>query len=250
MNKLFIGTKFKEFLEREISKDNLGALYIAGDLPPMPRKLSYQRLNIPKQDPRYLKARQLAELLYANTPNGDTTLTVRNGKRAILTALYEAKPRKTPQTDNEEATAMFEDLMASPVLSLVLDLKNARTTFEFRKDAVVLARLNRAELGDFDANTIAAFLIAQHDGQVIADASYLKDAHVNLAHTDRLILGAPSLESLPPRLRDTALLMSDVQGHGALYRDAVVLAEQAGLRPDPARDDNDYNRFIEKAMEG
>ena len=36
---------------------------------------------------------------------------------------------------------------------------------------------------------------------------------------------------------------------GALYDDAVTLAKHAGLRPDPQREDNPYNRFIDNAMQ-
>jgi hypothetical protein len=35
---------------------------------------------------------------------------------------------------------------------------------------------------------------------------------------------------------------------GATFEDAEVLAKYAGLRPDHFREDNDYNRFLERAM--
>src|SRR4051812_3788442 len=118
MNKVFIGFDFPYFLEQEILQfAETGCLYIAPQSPHVPRKYRPQRLPLPTPDPQYLKARQLSDVLYANSPQGENTLTVRNGKRAVLKALYSPQHLiNIPETDNEEAHAMFEDLMISPVL--------------------------------------------------------------------------------------------------------------------------------------
>src|SRR5882757_1827636 len=57
---------------------------------------------IPLKDIDYKKARQLAEVLYTLAPQGEGTLTVRNGKRALLTALLNAK--RLDKVRGDEAT--------------------------------------------------------------------------------------------------------------------------------------------------
>jgi hypothetical protein len=44
------------------------------------------------------------------------------------------------------------------------------------------------------------------------------------------------------------LLIKDKQAAGATFEDTEVLARFAGLRPDFFREDNNYNRFLERAM--
>lgn len=59
---------------------------------------------------------------------------------------------------------MIEDLLTSPVLRQVLC--NA-TNFPFKRGSVILARLNRAELGDFDALVLGLFLMLYFKGQIV-----------------------------------------------------------------------------------
>jgi hypothetical protein len=63
----------------------------------------------------YKEARELAEVLYTVSPQGENTLTVRNGKRALLRALLKAKRLDKVEGD-EEVTAMIGDILVSPVL--------------------------------------------------------------------------------------------------------------------------------------
>jgi hypothetical protein len=76
----------------------------------------------------------------------------------------------------------------------------------------------------------------------------MAESHVSLIRENRLIAGVNFLGELAPKLRNNALLIEDRVGSGALFDDAIVLAQLAGLRPDPAHDDNPYNRFIDRAL--
>jgi hypothetical protein len=43
-------------------------------------------------------------------------------------------------------------------------------------------------------------------------------------------------------------LIEDREASGALFDDAVTLAQLAGFRPDFSREENPYNAFIDRAM--
>jgi hypothetical protein len=64
---------------------------------------------------------------------------------------------------------------------------------------------------------------------------------------ERLIAGVYTLSELPDKFCDRARLMPKV-GNGCTYKDTEVLAQYKGLRPDPTREKNPYNKFIDKAM--
>jgi hypothetical protein len=66
---------------------------------------------------------------------------------------------------------MVADLLASPVLSRVLCNP---TNFSFNPNSVILARLNRAELGDFDALILGLLLMAQCKRQVVVHDRLLR----------------------------------------------------------------------------
>jgi hypothetical protein len=55
-------------------------------------------------------------------------------------------------------------LLVSPILKRVLCNP---TNFSFNPRSAILARLNRAELGDFDALVLGLFLMAHFKGQVV-----------------------------------------------------------------------------------
>jgi hypothetical protein len=71
---------------------------------------------------------------------------------------------------------------------------------------------------------------------------------VSLIRENRLVAGVNFLGELAPKLRNNVLLIEDRLGCGALFDDAVVLAQLAGLRPDPSHDDNPYNRYIDQSI--
>jgi hypothetical protein len=69
--------------------------------------------------------------------------------------------------DETEAKAMIDDLLLSPVLRSVLCKS---TNFSMRSGnppSSIVAWIDRAELGDFDAFVLGSLLAMQHPGQVI-----------------------------------------------------------------------------------
>src|ERR1700712_712248 len=237
MNKLFVG------FNKTIEPPKRG-LFIHDEVPDTSRARIFDPAKHsfnPLKGIDYQKARALADVLYAAAPQGDNTLTVRNGKRALLKALLSANRLDEIEGD-EEVTGMIDDLLQSPVLKSVLCKP---TNFSFSPNSLILARLNRAELGDFDALILGLFLIEQFKGQVIIPdfGFYGREVHVSLIRENRLVAGVNFLGELAPRLRNATLLIEDREANGALFDDAVVLAQLAGLRPDPSHDDNSYNWF-------
>jgi hypothetical protein len=91
---------------------------------------------------------------------------------------------------------------------------------------VILARLNRAELGEFDALVLGLLLIGHFKGQlVIPDLGfYGREAHASLIREERLIAGINFLGELSPKLRNAVLLIKEKQGRGATAEDAETLA--------------------------
>jgi hypothetical protein len=104
-------------------------------------------------------------VLYTISPQGENTLTVRNGRRALLKALLDPKLLDRIWGD-EEVNGLVGDLKISPVLKRVLC---SPTNFSFNPRSTIIARLNRAELGDFDCLVLALFLMALYNGQIIVE---------------------------------------------------------------------------------
>jgi hypothetical protein len=75
-----------------------------------------------------------------------------------------------------------------------------RPNFSFSEGKIV-ARVNRAELGDFDALVLGLLLVNQAQGQlVIPDLGfYGRDFHSRLIREKRLIAGVSYLDELPER---------------------------------------------------
>lgn len=192
----------------------------------------------------YQHARELSDVLYTIYPQADTTLTVRNGRRALLPLLLHGERLDKIDTDNQEVKDMLADLLISPTLNRILC--NQGQQFSFKTNALTLAKLNRAQLGDFDALILGLFLISQFKGQLIIPdfGFYGRGPHVNLIRQRRLIAGLYTLEELPENLRQHALLIEDKTGSGTTYDDAVTLARYAKLVPNT----NQYNEFIQDTM--
>jgi hypothetical protein len=191
----------------------------------------------------YRAARDLANVLYDLYPQGENTLTVRNGRRALLKALL-AADRLDHVSGDEETDALIADILVSPLIKHVFCAN--RNTFPFPKDTAILARLNRAEIGDFDALVIGLILINHFKGQlVIPDFGfYGREAHIGLVREKRLSAGVHFLAELPPKLRRACLLMPAKVARGAIAEDARTLAEYAGQLPGT----NAFNAFIDDAM--
>lgn len=88
-------------------------------------------------------------------------------------------------------------------------LCNPTDQFSFNPRSVILARINRAELGDFDALALGLFVMSHYKGQIVVPdfGFYGREGHVSLIREERLIAGINFLGELPPKLRQTALLI-------------------------------------------
>lgn len=168
----------------------------------------------------YKGARDFAATIYAASPQGENTLTVRNGKRA-LARLFLANPTRLDKLPNEdeEATATIQDLLLSPLLKRVL-CRNPN----FRFEGSVIAKLDRAVIGDFDAFVLGQLLIGQFKGQVILSDSgfYLRDFNMNLIRQNRLTVGLTSLSELSHTLQQAVLGIKDK----TIYRTTMDDAER------------------------
>ena len=226
-----------------------GSLYVDDEIPHIPH---WKRPKIfdplkhgfnPLKDIDYRKAREIADVLYTVYPQGENTLTVRNGKRALLKALLHSKSLDKIKGD-EEVSGMIGDILASPVLRGVFC--DGRR-FTFNPKSANLARINRAELGRFDALVLGLLLIAQFKGQLVLPTFgfYGRDAHVNLIEEDGVIAGGVNtLGELSPLLRQNMLLVTEKVASGAIVEDAEELAKYERL----ARGTNGFMDFVAKAI--
>jgi hypothetical protein len=238
MNQLHVGlTRILEPAAR--------GLFIHDEVPDMPRARIFDPTKHsfnPLKGIEYKTARALADVLYTISPQGENTLTVRNGRRALLQSLLKANRFDRIEGD-EEVSGMISDILVSPVLYNVLCRP---ANFSLKQNSLILARINRAELGDFDALVLGLLLIGHFKGQlVIPDFGfYGREAHVSLIRENRLIAGVNSLSELPPKLRSSALLIGDKEASGATFEDAQTLADYARV----PRGTNAYNSFVDDAM--
>lgn len=113
--------------------------------------------------------------------------------------------------------------MISPVLRRVLCNP---TNFSFNPNSVILARINRAELGDFDALVLGMLLMVHFKGQLIVPdfGFYGRECHVSYIREERLIAGVNFLGELSPKLRQGVLLIADKIATGTTMEDAEALA--------------------------
>jgi hypothetical protein len=216
MNKLFVR------FTRNVELPKGGFLFIDDEVRDIPRSRIFDPLKHcfnPLKNLEYKKARELAELLYTLSPQGENTLTVRNGKRSLLKALLEAERLDEVKGDEEG------DLLASPVLRRRVFCET-EPVFSFKSGSKIQARINRAELGEFDALVLGLFLIGHYKGQIICPdfGFYGRDAHTSLIPENRLIAGLNFLDELSDKLKDNMLLIKDKRASGATAEDAETLA--------------------------
>jgi hypothetical protein len=181
--------------------------------------------------------------LYTVSPQGENTLTVRNGKRALLKALLAADQLDSVKGD-DEVSGMIEDLLVSPVLRHVFC--TPKNEFTFNPKSKIFAKINRVELGDFDPLVLGLLLMAHFKGQVVVPdfGFYGRDAHMSLIREQRLIAGVNFLAEMPAKLRHGVLLIKDKVASGTTFEDSETLAGYAGL----ARGTNGYSDFVQRAM--
>jgi hypothetical protein len=191
----------------------------------------------------YHKAREFASVVYRD--EGHDTLTVRNGKRSLTRMLMAADRLDHLEggKPDEEALETIDDLLLSPVLR---DVLCNRTNFSFREGrSSIVARLDRAKLGEHDARILGALLISQFKGQIIIPdfGFYVRDFHSSLIRENRLIAGVYSLSELEKQMRHMCLLMEKV-GQQCTWDDAQLLARYEGLVPGTVG----YDAFVHSAM--
>jgi hypothetical protein len=194
----------------------------------------------------YRRARDLASIFYGT--EGKDTLTVRNGKRALTRKLIGARRMdKIPFNngdDEREARALVDDLLLSPLLKTALSKRSPRG---FQSGASVVARINRAELGDFDAFIVGSLLASLYPGKVIISdfGFYARDFHVALVRQSRLAIGVNALAELDREMQQMVLLITDKAGTGCTYEDAETLARYAGHVPGT----NSFNGYVRTVIE-
>ncbi len=247
MNKLYVG------FTRKIELPKGSFLFIDDEVPKHPKAKVFDPLKHsfnPLKDIDRKTARELADVLYTVSPQGEATLTVRNGRRALAQALAKARRLDALQVRSdikgvkEEVQGMVDDILFTDVVRRVLC---SGSDFGFAgRNTKVFARLNRAELGEFDALVLGLFLMAHFKGQVIVPdlGFYGREAHVSLIREGRLIAGVNTLGELPPTLRRNVLLIPEKVASGTTLEDAETLAAYARL----ARATNGYNDFVQDAM--
>lgn len=172
----------------------------------------------------YKGARDFAAALYTASPQGENTLTVRNGKRSLARLLLTNTTRLDELGSDDprdvEALDTVQDLLLSPVLRRVLCNP---TNFSFK--GMVVAKIDRAQLGDFDAFILASLLIGQCKGQVIVPDGgfYLRDFYTTLIRQNRLTVGIQYLEELTPKLQQAVLSVKDKTIYRTTREDAERL---------------------------
>jgi hypothetical protein len=197
----------------------------------------------------YKRARELAELFYTISPQGENTLTVRNGKRALLKALMKADrlDQVKGAKGDEEVKALIEDILISPILRKVLCTEENEFPFG-GPNTKISARLDRAELGDFDALVLGLLLMSHFQGQIVCEdfGFYGREHHSRLIREERLIAGLRHLDELSGKLRQTILLIDEKIPSGTTVEDAEELAKY--VRPALGRNSNKYLSLIEDAI--
>jgi hypothetical protein len=154
----------------------------------------------------YMRAREFISIMDAVFPEGENTLTKKNANFVLLNALLD-KPtyldkllypdKKDPA--KQDAYQKIQTLLLSPVLQSVLCKP---TNVSLR--GIVLARIDRAVLGDFDAFVLGSLLISQFKGQVILPDGgfYLREHHISLIRQERLVVGLNTLSEVPLNLQN------------------------------------------------
>jgi hypothetical protein len=202
----------------------------------------------PLKDMTYQRARAFLDVLNAVFPEGENTLTKRNSNFVLLKALLaeprmlsELVPKPNPKdTGALDAYQKVQTLLLSPVLERVLE-----TGLSFPFTGTILAKLDRATLGDFDCFVLGNLLISLYPGPVVIPdfGFYAHKGHMALIRQNRLIAGVSSFDEVP-RFKTELLLVENKIASKCTPADAEILANYAGLRPGS----NAFNDFVDGAI--
>lgn len=256
MNALILGTADKTaaiqtFLPKSFLLIDDGAIIDALTIPKR-RKVTVFDPAIHSFNPlkgmNYPRARQFINVLDAIFPEGEGTLTKKASNFILLNALLShptrlsnllyPKPKDSAHTD---AYQKIQTLLLSPVLKNVLCNP---TNISF--DGILLARLDRAALGD-DCFVLANFLISLYQGQVVIPdfGFYACPFHLSLKRQNRLIAGLNFLDEVSRTMQNNLLLIPDRVGQHCTVKDAETLAGFARLAPHT----NGYNEYLSDLIE-
>jgi hypothetical protein len=159
MNRLHVG------FSKDIELPKGGFLYIDDEVREVPHFRVFDPLRHsfnPLKNINYRGAAAFVEIIDALFSRGDSTLTKDTGLDFIFDALEKGprfldalidEPEKKDPTGHMWAYGKVERILRSPVLRRVFleDADRSQTNFSFRTGSKIFARVNRAELGDFDA---------------------------------------------------------------------------------------------------
>jgi hypothetical protein len=196
----------------------------------------------------YARARDFITILNAVFPEGESTLTRKNANFVLLEALLNNAKRldtlipakaDAPYVD---ARQQIQTLLFSPVLKNVL---TRPTNISFK--GIMLAKLDRAALGEFDCFVLANLLISQYPGMVVIPdfGFYACAPHADLLRQNRLIAGINSFDEVPRFKQNLLLIDKKIPSH-CTPEDAKILAQYTGMMPSS----NAYNAFIEICIGG
>jgi hypothetical protein len=249
MNQLYVG------FAKEISLPKGGFLLIDDELWNIPRSRVFDPLEHsfnPIKNINYRSACDFVEIIDALFSRGENTLTKDTGLDFLHDALEAAPktlegliapPDKKSSTGHVWAYSKIRRVLRSHVLFRVLCNP---TNFSFNPNSKIQARINRAELGDFDALVLGLLLMSFYEGQlVIPDLGfYGRELHTGLVRQGRLIAGVQHLSELPTKLRGAALLIEEKIPQGTNYEDAKVLAHYARL----VDGTNEFHDYVQQCM--
>jgi hypothetical protein len=217
--------------------------------------LSHHALN-PLKGIDYLKARQFVGIINAVFPEGESTLTRKNSTYVLLKALLGSKTRTletllAPSKDpgEQDAYQKIQTLLLSPILKHFLCTPTTlRLTGRHTTHNIILARLDRATLGDFDCFVLGNLLISAYSGPVVIPdfGFYAIPHHIQLMRQERLIAGLNTLSEkrISPEIRQQLLLVRPKLARRCAFDDAETLASYAGI----PKHINAYSDFIDEAM--
>lgn len=200
----------------------------------------------------YRKACDMVSTLMALFPGGENTLTKEGVPLVLLDALDGAtRFDRLFQGESKDpsyisAQRMVRRILKSPVLRRVLCSERKSFSFE-GANRKVFVRLNRAELGEFDALALGLLVMAHYKGQLVVEdlGFYGRDLHVGLVEQERLIAGVNFLDELPDKLRQRCLLIEDKVLSGASLEDAEKVAKYEGY----AKGTTGFHDFVKGAIE-
>ncbi|MBV9570749.1 MAG: hypothetical protein JO056_05870 [Alphaproteobacteria bacterium] len=218
---------------------------------PQRRKIIRFDYNVHRLNPlkgiNYRRARDFIGLLDAVFPEGENTITKKNANFVLLKALLSDPERLDrlvyPSTEpaEQDAYQKIQTLLLSPVLNNVLC---GPTNFPMK--GILIARLNRAELGDFDCFVLGNLLMQFYPGHVVIPdfGFYAVPSHADLIRQGRLTAGLNFLNEVPSQLRNHLLLMEQKIASRATSDDAEVLAVYSGL----ARGTVAFTDYVQRAI--